>query len=151
MSTLYNSIKIEASPDVVWDILKNMSSLHQYDPAVLKATLLTEKMTEGLGASRQCDLKPSGWFREKVTEFIPKKYLTFELYECTLPVKKLKHRYELRPEGSGTIVSQEMVFVLKYGFLGTVLDKLMVSKQFDKGIKGFLAGLKSYIEGGVTN
>ncbi len=146
MSTLKNSIKINATPDKVWKALASMDVLHQYDPGVAKATLLSKDLPSGLGSIRQCDLKPKGWFRERVTEFVPEKSLTFELYECTLPVRKLRHRYEIMPDAGGTLVKQEIEYVLKFGVVGRLLDMLVVSKQFDKGIKSFFSGLKGYVE-----
>jgi len=34
----------------------------------------------------------------------------------------------------------------KFGFLGKIMDVLMVRKQSDKGNKAFMVGLKSYSE-----
>ena len=39
-----------------------------------------------------------------------------------------------------------MEYTVKFGFLGTLLDKLMIGKQFDDGIKKFMTGLKVYAE-----
>ena len=37
---------------------------------------------------------------------------------------------------------------MKFGFVGALMDRLMVKKQFSKAIPGILAGLKHYAETG---
>jgi hypothetical protein len=113
---------------------------------VAKAEIVSERK-EGQGAARRCDLKPGGWFKEKVSEWRPHESLAFELYECSLPVRRLKHRYTLVAEGSGTVVRQRMEYQLKFGALGKLLDAIFVRRKWNAGIRGFFAGLKHYVEG----
>jgi ligand-binding SRPBCC domain-containing protein len=145
MTVLENSIRIQAPPERVWLALGKLDALDQYDPGVKKSEILTGP-SSGIGASRQCDLAPGGWFRERVTEWRPHETLAFELFECTLPVKRLKHRYTLTPEEGGTLIRQHMEYELKFGPLGWVMDAMMVRRKWDGGIKSFFAGLKSYLE-----
>ena len=63
-------------------------------------------------------------------------------------MRRLKHRYTLTPDGSGTLVRQTMEYELKFGLVGTLMDAMMVRKKWDAGIKGFFAGLKHYVETG---
>jgi ligand-binding SRPBCC domain-containing protein len=147
MSTLHNSISIDAPPEMVWQTLANLEALEEYDPGVVRSRLTSSAGT-GLGAARRCELEPKGWFEERVTEWQPGEALTFELSACNLPVAFLRHRYTLVPDGSGTRVTQHMEYRLKYGLLGRALDALVVRRQWDAGIKGFLAGLKARVESG---
>jgi hypothetical protein len=39
-----------------------------------------------------------------------------------------------------------MEYTVKFGWLGKLLDALVIRKQSDAGIKKFFAGLKSYTE-----
>ncbi len=146
MAILDNSIEIDAPPDRVWTALTRLDALDTYDPGVKKATLL-EGPREGVGAGRQCDLHPKGWFRERVIDWVPSQSLAFELFACSLPVKSLTHRYALVAHGSGTLVRQRMEYRLKGGPFGQVLDAIVVRRKWDAGIKGFLAGLKRHVEG----
>jgi hypothetical protein len=41
-----------------------------------------------------------------------------------------------------------MVYELKYGPLGALMDRLMVRKAMSQGMEGLLAGLKHYSETG---
>jgi hypothetical protein len=149
MTMLENSIRINATPQAVWRVLGTLDALHEYDPGVKKAALLSGP-SEGVGASRKCDLAPGGWFEERVTEWKPHATLAFELFACTLPVKRLKHRYTLTPSEGGTLVTQTMEYELKFGPLGWAMDGLMVRRKWNDGIRGFFAGLKARVEGGVA-
>ena len=147
MTILENSIRIDAPVDRVWAVLACLDALERYDPGVTKSEVVTP-MREGAGSARRCDLKPGGWFKERVADWKPNESLSFELFECTLPVRRLKHRYTLTPDGSGTLVHQTMEYELKFGLVGKLMDTIMVRKKWDAGIKGFFAGLKHYVETG---
>ena len=147
MTVLDNAIRIDASPERVWATLAKLDVLHEYDPVVAKSEALPGPR-DGLGASRQCDLKAGGWFRERVTAWVPQRALSFELFDCTLPVRRLTHSYTLTPEAGGTLVEQRMEYELKFGPIGMLMDTLMVRRKSDAGIKGFFQGLKRYVETG---
>src|SRR5690349_16178463 len=105
MTVLENSIRIDASPEKVWTVLASLDALAQYDPGVSKSEVVSAAK-EGPGAARRCDLTPGGWFKERVAEWRPNEGLSFELYECTLPVRSLRHSYTLVREGGATVVRQ---------------------------------------------
>jgi ligand-binding SRPBCC domain-containing protein len=147
MTVLENSVRIDAPLEKVWSVLATLDALERYDPGVVKSAIVTP-IHEGPGAARRCDLKPGGWFKERIAEWKPNQSLSFELFECTLPVRRLKHRYTLTPDGSGTTVHQRMEYELKFGPLGKLMDAMMVRRKWDAGIKGFFSGLKHYVETG---
>jgi ribosome-associated toxin RatA of RatAB toxin-antitoxin module len=91
-------------------------------------------------------LKAGGWFRERVTTWEAQRELAFELYECTLPVRRLKHRYTLTADGNATRVEQRMEYELKFGLVGAALDVIAVRRKWDAGIKAFFLGLKAEVE-----
>jgi hypothetical protein len=145
MTVLENSIRIDTTPDKVWSVLASLDALAKYDPGVSKSEIVSAAK-EGLGAARRCDLTPGGWFKERVADWRPNEALSFELYECTLPVRRLWHGYTLVREGGATVVRQRMEYELKFGPLGKLLDAVMVRRKWNAGIKTFLAGLKRHAE-----
>lgn len=147
MTVLENSIRIDSPREKVWSVLASLDVLDRYDPGIKKSRVVSSQ-AQGLGAARHCDLTPGGWFKEKVTEWRPHEAMAFELFECTLPVRRLKHSYTLTPDAGGTVVNQRMEYELKFGVVGQVLDAMMVRKKWNTGIKGFFAGLKRYVEAG---
>jgi ligand-binding SRPBCC domain-containing protein len=146
MTTLHNEIIIDAPANRVWAALSELEALSHYDPGVESVSRL-EGGRAGVGAGRRCVLRDGGWFEERVTEWDGHHVLAFELVACVLPVRSLRHRYLLTEEGAVTRVEQRMEYQLKYGPFGAALDALVVRKKWDAGIKAFLAGLKTHVEG----
>lgn len=146
MTTIHNEITVNAGVDKVWNILTDLELLDKYDPTVKKSTLVSAEKT-GIGAKRKVlMLDGKNWFDEKISVFEPNEALTYQLTECTFPIKGLQHSYSFEKIGNQTKVKQVMEYTVKFGMLGKLLDALMIRKQSDKGIKKFFAGLKSYIE-----
>lgn len=145
MTILDNSVVIEAPPSAVWAVLAELDALAHYDPAIALSEIESSDAC-GVGASRRCTLKAGGWFRERVTKWDTQRELAFELYECTLPVRRLQHRYTLTRDGNGTRVEQRMEYELKFGLVGGLLDLIAVRRKWDASIKVFFRGLKAEVE-----
>lgn len=143
MTVLKNTIHIAAPPHRVWAALARLDALHEYDPGIAKSEIRSEQPA-GVGADRQCDIKAGGWFRERVTVWEPERELEFTLYDCTLPVRRLRHHYTLTPEGGGTRVDQTQEYTLKFGPIGALLDAVLVRRKWDAGVKAFFDGLKRF-------
>ncbi len=146
MATIRNDITINAPIEKIWQTLTEVEALDKYDPTVKKSTALTG-IRNGIGASRKVEmLDGKNWFEETCTEAVPNKALTFELTACSFPVHKLKHSYSFKIDGGNVKVSQIMEYNVKFGFVGKIMDALVVRKQSDAGIKKFFTGLKNYLE-----
>jgi len=146
MATLRNEVKIDAPIEKIWAALINIEELEKYDPTVKNSKAISN-ITNGIGAKRKVEmLDGKNWFEEKCTALKTNEQLTYELTACSFPVQSLKHSYSFERDGNSVIVKQLMGYQVKFGFLGKVLDSLMIRKQSDKGIKQFLSGLKSYTE-----
>jgi ligand-binding SRPBCC domain-containing protein len=145
MTTLTNQITIAAPRGAVWQALTDLDLLGQYDPGVRSCQLVGEQAS-GLGAQRRCDLRPAGWFIERVAAWRPEEALAFELVTCSFPVSSLRHDYTLTQAADRTIVTQVMTYELKYGLAGKALDATVMRRQWDRGIKGFLHGLQQHVQ-----
>lgn len=146
MAKIHNEITINASIEKVWAMLTDLELLEQYDPTVKKSTLVSAQKT-GLGAKRKVlMLDGKNWFDEKVIAYKTNEELTYQLTDCSFPIKGLKHSYSFEKVGNQTKVKQVMEYTVKFGLLGKLLDILMIRKQSDSGIKKFFSGLKSYAE-----
>lgn len=146
MGRINNEITINAGINRIWNILTDPAMLDKYDPTVKKSTLISIEKT-GIGAKRKVDmLDGKNWFEEKITEFEPNRRLTYQLTDCSFPIEGLKHSYTFEIAGDQTKVKQEMIYKVKFGFLGKILDSLMIRKQSDAGVKKFFDGLKKYAE-----
>lgn len=146
MAFLHNEIIINASVDKLWTILTDLELLDKFDPTVRKSTLISSEKT-GIGAKRKVTmLDGKNWFDEKIVVFKQNEALTYQLADCSFPIKGLRHSYSFEKIGQQTRVKQVMEYTVKFGLLGKLLDALMIRKQSDSGIKKFFAGLKSYAE-----
>lgn len=146
MTTLHNEISIHAPIEKIWAALSNIDELEKYDPTVKKSTLVSSARS-GTGAKRKVDMKDGkNWFEEKCTVWKSNEALAFELTACSFPVHRLKHTYSFEKAGTEIKVKQIMEYRIKYGWVGMVLDALVIRKQSDSGVKKFLSGLKRYVE-----
>ena len=146
MALLNNEILISSSVERVWSILTDLVLLEKYDPTVKISTLISTDKT-GVGAKRKVEmLDGKNWFEEVITIFEPNKALTYQLTNCSFPIKGLKHSYSFEKIGNQIKVNQIMEYTVKFGLLGKLLDTLMIRKQTEKGIKQFFVGLKSFAE-----
>ena len=146
MATIHNEITVNASIDKVWAMLTDLELLDKYDPTVKKSTLVSTEKT-GIGAKRKVlMLDGKNWFDEKVTVFKTNEALTYQLTDCSFPIKGLQHSYSFEKIGNQTKVKQVMQYTVKFGLFGKLLNAIMIRKQSDTGIKKFFAGLKSYAE-----
>lgn len=146
MATIHNEITIHGNIEKIWEALTDLEMLDRFDPTVKKSTALSVNKS-GLDAKRKVLMKDGkNWFEEKVTEYKPFEALTYQLTDCSFPIKGLQHSYRFEKMGNQTTVKQEMRYTVKFGLLGVLIDVLMIRKQTEAGIKKFFAGLKSYIE-----
>ena len=146
MATIHNEITVNSSVEKIWEALANVEMLDKYDPNVKQSTALTTNKS-GLGAKRKVLMRDGkNWFDEKITVFKPNEALTYQLTDCSFPIKGLTHSYSFENIGTQTKVKQEMQYTVKFGLFGKLLNAIMIRKQSDTGIKKFFAGLKSYVE-----
>jgi len=146
MATIHNEITVNSSVEKIWEALANVEMLDKYDPNVKQSTALTTNKS-GLGARRKVLMRDGkNWFDEKITVFKPNEALTYQLTDCSFPIKGLTHSYSFENIGTQTKVKQEMQYTVKFGLFGKLLNAIMIRKQSDTGIKKFFAGLKSYVE-----
>lgn len=146
MTTLQNEIIIDAAIELIWSALSNVDELDKYDPTVRKSVAISNSKS-GVDAKRKVEMNDGkNWFEEECTVYKQNQALTYELTACSFPVHQLRHSYHFEKIGNKTKVTQVMIYQMKYGLFGKVMDALIIRKKSDTGIKKFLAGLKSFTE-----
>ena len=147
MTTLHNEITMAAPKSTVWQALTRLDALGQYDPGVKSATLvgLTDS---GPGAQRRCELRPAGWFIERVVLWEPEDALGFELLTCSLPVASLRHDYTLREASGSNARHSAHDLPVEVRPARPRPRRVAMRRKWDRGIKAFLAGLKDHVEAG---
>lgn len=147
MTQLDHEIHIAAPPEKVWAVLADLEAVRHYNPGVKHARYTTAER-EGVGAGRHCDIKPKGWFKERVIAWEPQKAITMELVESQWPLNFMRWRTAVTRDGAGTLVSQAMEYQVKFGLLGRLLDKLVMRRKLDQTLAEVFENLKRFVEKG---
>ncbi len=134
---------INASASEVWHLLADVGNIAQWHPGVKASHLISDK--EGLGASRHCDLGGKNYLDEKVITWKPEQQLTMRITKTNLPMTADIH-FHLTPTARGTHVEVRPVYQVNHGLLGLLLDTFYVRKNYKKGMRALLAGLKQHGE-----
>ncbi len=145
MSELKHEIKINAPKDQVFSTLANLELVQKYNPGVVSAKYITPTHS-GVGAARECDLGKDGIVREKVTRFEDGKSITMELYEHNWPLEFMHWTTQVQAQGNTTLVTQTMQYKVKFGLIGTLLDKLMMKNKLNSTLDTVFNSMKDYIE-----
>jgi len=140
------STDIRAPVDQVWSRLADIGAIAEWNPGV-QESYVTNNQTHGVGACRRCNLGGSNTLDEEVVAFDANREIIFRITRTNLPFERADIRFELQsPSATTTKVTCSPVYKLKYGFLGQVLDKVAVQRQYRNGMQNLLSGLKKDLE-----
>ena len=145
MPEFEETILIDAAPEIVWAVLADIGNIALWNPGVVRS----EQTTPGevsKGSCRYCNLGGKNYLNERLIVFEPPKIMTIRVTETNLPFAHVDIRFFLIPSEGKTLVKVSPQYQLKYGFLGRLLDLIVVRSQYQKGMKGLLSGLKEYVE-----
>ncbi|MDX1612816.1 MAG: SRPBCC family protein [Candidatus Promineifilaceae bacterium] len=145
MAHFTTEITIEAPLDEVWQVLADIGTIARWNPGVI-ASRATSETTTGLGAKRFCDLGGDNYLKEQVVEYRERRKLTMRVTETNLPFATADIHFSLREEDGRTLVVCAPDYALKYGPLGTLMDRLYVRKTYEEGMRRLLRGLKDDVE-----
>lgn len=145
MNSFSRETSISAPVEQVWQALADIGEIYNWNPGVV-ASKTTSIGIEGLGATRYCDLGGKNYLEEEVVAWQPNEQVTMRITGTNMPFAQAEIRFYLRPENNGTHVTVSPEYKLRYGIIGTILDKLFVEKTYSKGMESLLAGLKQYVE-----
>ncbi|MFP3883206.1 MAG: SRPBCC family protein [Actinomycetota bacterium] len=148
MANFTTSTVIHAPREKVWAALADIGSIHVWNPGVKSSRTITEE-DSGLGASRHCDLGGRNYLQEEVVEYDQGERLTMRVTESNLPFAHADIRFLLEPEETSTRVVVRPEYELKFGLIGTLLDRLFVRRSYEKGMQALLRGLKRHVESDV--
>jgi uncharacterized protein YndB with AHSA1/START domain len=144
MTTFEEHIIIDAPVATIWTVLADIGTISVWNPGVEASHSTNE--TLGLGGTRHCDLKGSSFLKEEVVKFELEKAITMRITDSNMPFKYADIRFTLTSDGHQTSVTVSPEYELKYGIIGTLMDKLMVYNMYKKGMGALLKGLKRHAE-----
>jgi carbon monoxide dehydrogenase subunit G len=146
MSSVTQGIQIDAPGEKVWAILADIGSVQDYSPGVVKS-YYTSDVKVGVGASRHCDLLPTGTVEERIVNWLDRKQYSIEIYDWTdVPYTGIAE-FTVKPSGKGTTVTQSMDY--RPTKVATVtLGNRSMEELVIRVVEGNLLGLKHFIETG---
>ncbi|MFQ5523503.1 MAG: SRPBCC family protein [Acidimicrobiia bacterium] len=144
-------IYIDAPRTQVWDVIADFGNVANLSPGI-KKSYLTSDITRGVGATRHCDLALYGsTVDERIVEWTEGESFRIDIYESSrLPlIKTSGGSFHVADHDGGTLLTGTLHYSLKYGPIGSLVEKLALRKQLAREWKIFLAGTKKHIETGT--
>jgi hypothetical protein len=128
MTTIHHEIEAACPPENVWAVLADLEAVPHYNPTVRAAAVKGTRRT-GVCAERACDLLPKGRVVERVTHWEDGRAVGLEVAESDWPIRFMRWVTRIEGKGSGSLITQELEYALKFGPLGWVLDKLVMKRK----------------------
>ena len=128
MTTLHHEVHANCPPERVWALLSDLEAVSRYNPTIAAARR-RGTVAGGVGAERECDLKPNGRVVERVTTWEEGRAIGLEVVESDWPIVFMRWVTRVEPRDGGTRVTQELHYQVKFGPLGWLLDALVMRRK----------------------
>lgn len=147
MGRVEQTVEISATPETVWSILSDPTSIPKLIPDVISnevdpaGTLTVGQKGHLIGkmAGRKVE------FFTEATEVVPNKKLVITQRPGGL-FKAFSNTVTLEPTKKGTRSTQTFQYEVSMGYLGKVLSSLVVSRFVNKNARAYLRNLKEIAE-----
>ena len=145
MNSFTTETTIDAPVETVWAALADIGNIYAWNPGVVASRTTSEEF-EGLGATRYCALGGKNFLDEEVVAWKPHEQLFMRISDTNLPFATAVIRFYLKAENDKTAVTVSPQYKLKFGILGSLIDRVYVKNNYRQGMDGLLAGLKEFVE-----
>jgi len=145
MRLLEERVEIRASAQLVWDVLADFGGVENWAPYMRKSHLIGEQ-DSGVGMRRGMRHAWGFRFEEVVTQWHVGKGFAFDVLKAPFPMKDVKEVWVLAPENSHTAVETQVRYGTHLGFLGAIVDWLLVRFVVRREMRAGLRGLREYAE-----
>jgi hypothetical protein len=145
MTIIRHEIEAHCAPKQVWDLLSDLEAVQRYNPGVRSASI-EGTQRHGIGAMRACELLPTGRVLERVTHWEQGRALGLEVAQSDWPIHFMRWVTKLEPSGSGTRITQELEYRVKFGPIGWLLDRIVMERKLRSTLDGVFASLVQHAE-----
>jgi hypothetical protein len=149
-STATWQVVIDMPRDKAWEILRDLSKAHNYVPGIIDTRITTEQKT-GVGASRKVYMSKTNAMDETVTEWNEGTGFRIRLHkgpkDSPFPQSYFLYRLEDAEPGK-TLLTTEMGYVMPGGFVGRLLDRLLINAIVRGRIRDVALSMKLFYETG---
>ena len=145
MRVLTEKISILASDKDLWSVMEDFGSVYKWAPYMHKSTLVGSQST-GVGTCRFLRHVWGFMLEEVVTEWTEGEGFSFDVYRAPYPMKNVHESWLAgRSNGHATVLTS-VNYEMRLGFLGRVLDWILVRHIVQREMHTGLLGLKQYVE-----
>jgi hypothetical protein len=153
-TTVSTEIVVELPRLQVWQRLRDLSLAHHYVPGLTDTRIVTAQ-TEGVGTSRQVFQRGMAPLDETVIEWNEGYGFVLRLHRGERPLppfRQARFVYAIEDAGPGaTRFRPAMVYELPWGWLGRLLDRLILRRISQRMLARLAASFKRYYETGTPS
>jgi len=127
-------IRVDASPEKVWEFHSSARALLKLTPPKMRLRLLGKDLDVFEGAIHEMRFMlfgfiPCAW-RTKIDQVTPPYGFTDQAERS--PFAYWRHRHDFIPDGEGTLIRDIVVYEMPFGKLGKAVHKLRLSKDIER-------------------
>ena len=150
MNTISKTRSMNVASQKVWNVLKDFGGVYKFHPVVETSPLLSQRK-EGVGAKRVCHFYDKSSITEEVIDWKDGKEFTVELSEGSLPIKHAEATMRVEPVGNeSSRVTIEMKYVVKFGPVGWLMNKLIITGKMQALFNSVLESLEHHAKTGES-
>ena len=138
-------MEIGAPADRVWEVLADFGNVAGWAPYMRRSHLIGDRHS-GIGMRRGMRHAWGFRFEEVVTQWHEGKGFAFDVLKAPFPMKDVKEVWVLAPEDGHTAVETQVRYGTHLGFLGGIVDWLLVRFVVRREMRAGLRGLKEFTE-----
>ena len=143
MTKVSGQIVIDAPAEKVWEVLADFGGVQKWAPGVTNSYSTSSK-NSGDDAARHCDIPGFGGIEEYITEWNEGVSFTYRVEPFGF-IDESSSTWKITPQGDKTLVYTELNVNMRFGILGSVMEKLFVKRKIENGTRNALAGLKQHV------
>lgn len=140
MTTLHHDVTARCPPERVWALLADLEAVAIYNQTIAAARVRGAARA-GVGAERECDLKPSGRVVERVIAWDEGRAVGLEVVESDWPIVFMRWTTRVDADEAGARITQELTYQVKFGPLGWLLDNLVMRRKLTSTLDEVFANL----------
>lgn len=145
MRNLTERVDIQASEDAVWEVLNDFGGVARWAPYLRSASLVGDR-ERGVGSRRV--MRHFWGFRleESVVEWEDHAGYTFEVRIVPYPITDVRESWSLAGGNPHVTVTSRVHYDMRLGWLGRLLDHVLVARLIRREMRAGLRGLQDYVE-----
>jgi len=142
---LTEQIDIEATDENVWGVLNDFGGVAKWAPFVRHSALVGD-LERGVGSYRVMRHYWGFRLEESVVEWTDHLGYTFDVVVAPYPMHDVRESWALTVGNPHVTVTSSVTYGMLVGWLGTVLDWLLVRHLIRREMRAGLRGLRRFVE-----